>query len=140
MTHENDHDGSAARTPTTEASLSAPTATGSQGPRRPSALPGRDTGAPARREGGTGPSAPHTPQATEPADPAAAPIGPRPLPDLTRRIAVMGIVNRTRDSFFDQGRTFALEAAVEAGMAAAAEGADIIDVGGVKFAPGAPLP
>jgi dihydropteroate synthase len=52
----------------------------------------------------------------------------------------MGIVNRTPDSFFDQGRTFALEAADAAGLQAAAEGAQIIDIGGVPFAPGAPLP
>lgn len=65
---------------------------------------------------------------------------PRPLPDLTRRVLVMAIVNRTEDSFFDQGRTFALDAAVEAGCAAADAGADLVDVGGVKFAPGEPLP
>src|SRR5699024_8220408 len=50
------------------------------------------------------------------------------------------IVNRTRDSFFDEGRTWDLDAAVLAGREAAADGADIIDVGGVKFAPGEPLP
>jgi dihydropteroate synthase len=65
---------------------------------------------------------------------------PRPLPDTTRRVLVMGIVNRTEDSFFDEGRTFGLEAAVAAGLAAAEEGADLIDIGGVKFAPGDPLP
>ncbi|MDN5686470.1 MAG: dihydropteroate synthase [Brachybacterium sp.] len=65
---------------------------------------------------------------------------PRPLPDTTARVLVMGIVNRTQDSFFDEGRTWALETAVTAGLEAAAAGADIIDVGGVKFAPGAPLP
>ena len=52
----------------------------------------------------------------------------------------MGIVNRTRDSFFDEGRTWALEAAVAAGLEAARAGADLIDVGGVKFAPGEPVP
>jgi dihydropteroate synthase len=65
---------------------------------------------------------------------------PRPLPDLSRRIAVMGIVNRTQDSFYDQGRTFALDAAIRAGEQAAAAGADLVDVGGVKFAPGEQLP
>lgn len=67
-------------------------------------------------------------------------LGPRPLPDPRRRILVMAIVNRTRDSFYDQGRTFGLDDAVAAGLEAAAQGADIIDVGGVKFAPGEPLP
>lgn len=56
--------------------------------------------------------------------------------DFDRRIAVMAIVNRTPDSFFDQGSTFALDAAVEAGLAAAGAGADWVDVGGAKFAPG----
>lgn len=64
---------------------------------------------------------------------------PRPLPDTSRRVLVMGIVNRTRDSFFDEGRTWRLEQAVSAGLRAAEEGADIVDVGGVKFAPGDPL-
>lgn len=64
---------------------------------------------------------------------------PRPLPDTSRRVLVMGIVNRTQDSFFDQGRTWRLEQAVAAGLRAAEEGADIVDVGGVKFAPGDPL-
>jgi dihydropteroate synthase len=56
--------------------------------------------------------------------------------DFGRRVAVMAIVNRTPDSFHDRGRTFALEKAVEAVRAAAAAGADWIDVGGVPFAPG----
>ncbi|MGP5053657.1 dihydropteroate synthase [Brachybacterium paraconglomeratum] len=64
---------------------------------------------------------------------------PRPLPDTSRRVLVMGIVNRTQDSFFDEGRTWQLEQAVAAGLRAAEEGADIVDVGGVKFAPGDPL-
>ncbi len=48
----------------------------------------------------------------------------------------MAIVNRTPDSFHDRGRTFALEKATEAVQAAAADGADWIDIGGVPFAPG----
>lgn len=64
---------------------------------------------------------------------------PRPLPETSRRVLVMGIVNRTQDSFFDEGRTWQLEQAVSAGLRAAEEGADIVDVGGVKFAPGDPL-
>jgi dihydropteroate synthase len=57
--------------------------------------------------------------------------------DLTRRVAVMSIVNRTPDSFFDRGRTYALEHAVEHALAQVAAGADLIDVGGVKAGPGA---
>nr|WP_309238220.1 dihydropteroate synthase [Actinoplanes aureus] len=56
--------------------------------------------------------------------------------DFSRRVAVMAIVNRTPDSFHDRGRTFALEKATEAVRAAAADGADWIDIGGVPFAPG----
>jgi dihydropteroate synthase len=60
--------------------------------------------------------------------------------DLTRHIAVMAIVNRTPDSFYDRGATFALDAAVAAGAAAFQAGAEIVDVGGVRFAPGPPVP
>ncbi|GAA1764040.1 dihydropteroate synthase [Luedemannella helvata] len=48
----------------------------------------------------------------------------------------MAIVNRTPDSFFDQGATFAEEAALRAVDAAVEAGADIIDIGGVKAGPG----
>jgi dihydropteroate synthase len=60
--------------------------------------------------------------------------------DFAREVAVMAIVNRTPDSFYDRGATFALDAAVGAARAAVADGADLIDVGGVKFAPGPPVP
>jgi dihydropteroate synthase len=56
--------------------------------------------------------------------------------DFEHRVVVMAIVNRTPDSFHDQGRTFALEKATEAVRAAAGAGADWIDIGGVPFAPG----
>ncbi len=86
-------------------------------------------------------SAPDAPQGAADA-PQGAPDAPspRPLPDTSRRVLVMGIVNRTRDSFFDEGRTWGLQAAVDAGIAAADDGADLVDVGGVKFAPGEALP
>ncbi|MHA6798546.1 dihydropteroate synthase [Bounagaea algeriensis] len=48
------------------------------------------------------------------------------------RPLVMAIVNRTRDSFYDRGRTFTEDAAVAAVDRAADEGADIIDIGGVR--------
>jgi dihydropteroate synthase len=48
------------------------------------------------------------------------------------RALVMAIVNRTRDSFYDRGATFSDEAAMAAVHAAVAEGADIVDVGGVR--------
>jgi dihydropteroate synthase len=56
---------------------------------------------------------------------------------LGRRTAVMGIVNVTPDSFSDGGRWLAPEAAVEHGLALAAQGADLLDVGGESTRPGA---
>ncbi|HZA81631.1 MAG TPA: dihydropteroate synthase, partial [Actinomycetes bacterium] len=56
--------------------------------------------------------------------------------DFGHRVAVMAIVNRTPDSFYDRGATFGLDAAVAAGERALAEGADWLDVGGVKAGPG----
>ena len=49
----------------------------------------------------------------------------------------MAIVNRTPDSFYDRGATFTDEAAKEAAHRVIAEGADVVDVGGVKAGPGA---
>lgn len=54
------------------------------------------------------------------------------------RTAVMAIVNRTPDSFFDRGATFALDAAVRAALEAAEAGADWVDIGGVPFSPDTP--
>jgi dihydropteroate synthase len=50
---------------------------------------------------------------------------------------VMAIINRTPDSFYDKGATFADEAALDAVALAVADGADIVDIGGVKAGPGA---
>ncbi|PRX48644.1 dihydropteroate synthase [Prauserella shujinwangii] len=49
---------------------------------------------------------------------------------------VMAIVNRTPDSFYDRGATYAFDQALAAVDTAVAEGADIVDVGGVKAGPG----
>ncbi|KQR24800.1 dihydropteroate synthase [Agreia sp. Leaf335] len=81
-----------------------------------------------------------TPSATSgfPLPPLTTPvrtIGARTI-DFSARIAVMAIINRTPDSFFDRGKTFALDRAIEAALAAASAGADWVDIGGVKFAPG----
>ena len=51
-------------------------------------------------------------------------------------LVVMAIVNRTPDSFFDKGATFGLEAALARVDQAVAEGAGIVDIGGVKAGPG----
>lgn len=58
---------------------------------------------------------------------------------LHQRTAVMGIVNRTPDSFYDGGATDTLDQAVEAATAHAAAGAALVDVGGVKAGPGPPV-
>ena len=52
-------------------------------------------------------------------------------------VRVMGVVNVTDDSFSDGGRYLDPARAVEHGLALAAEGADIIDVGGESTRPGA---
>lgn len=65
-------------------------------------------------------------------------IGTRTL-DFRRRVALMAIINRTPDSFYDAGRTFALDAAVAAAVQAVHDGADWVDIGGVPFAPGPAL-
>jgi dihydropteroate synthase len=52
------------------------------------------------------------------------------------RALIMAIVNRTPDSFYDRGATFTDEAAKQAAHRVIGEGADIVDVGGVKAGPG----
>src|SRR5262249_4533243 len=80
--------------------------------------------------------------------------GAQPLPGPYRRgvilrlgrrafaetdLVLMAIVNRTPDSFFDQGATFAADRALAAVDRAVAEGADIVDIGGVRAGQGAPV-
>jgi dihydropteroate synthase len=50
--------------------------------------------------------------------------------------AVMAVINRTPDSFFDRGATYGFDAALAAAGVAIEEGADIVDIGGVKAGPG----
>ena len=56
--------------------------------------------------------------------------------DLGTRTLVMGILNRTPDSFYDRGATFAFDAFLRRADEIVAEGADILDVGGMKAGPG----
>lgn len=56
---------------------------------------------------------------------------------LSERTHIMGILNVTPDSFFDGGRHFSQERAVERGLQMVDEGADIVDVGGESTRPGA---
>lgn len=52
------------------------------------------------------------------------------------RLLVMAIVNRTPDSFYDAGLTWDESAAMERVHQVIADGADIVDIGGVPAAPG----
>ena len=88
------------------------------------------------------------------APPASAPPAPAPAPpvslvtvapaldlggrryDLTHRALVMGILNRTPDSFYDKGATFDLDKFWSRAEQLVTDGADILDVGGVKAGPG----
>jgi dihydropteroate synthase len=63
-------------------------------------------------------------------------VGDRVLPTATRCL-VMGVVNVTPDSFSDGGRYLDHRAATAHGLALAAEGADLLDVGGESTRPGA---
>ena len=56
--------------------------------------------------------------------------------DIGDRALVMGILNRTPDSFYDKGATFALDDLVRRAERLAEDGADLLDVGGVKAGPG----
>jgi len=49
--------------------------------------------------------------------------------DLSRRVLVMGILNRTRDSFHDCGAHFALDAFLRHAERLVGDGADVLDVG-----------
>jgi dihydropteroate synthase len=51
---------------------------------------------------------------------------------IADRALVMAIINRTRDSFYDRGATFDERAAMAAVDRVVAEGADIVDIGGVR--------
>jgi dihydropteroate synthase len=59
-------------------------------------------------------------------------LGGRSLDGFT----AMAVINRTPDSFFDRGATYGFDAALAAVETAVAEGADIVDIGGVKAGPG----
>jgi dihydropteroate synthase len=53
------------------------------------------------------------------------------------RCLVMGVVNVTPDSFSDGGQWYGADAAIAHGLDLAAQGADIVDVGGESTRPGA---
>lgn len=62
-------------------------------------------------------------------------LGPHRF-DIRHRALVMGILNRTPDSFFDQGGYYDFDAFLTKAEQLVTEGADFLDVGGVKAGPG----
>ncbi|MCI2428509.1 dihydropteroate synthase [Candidatus Acetothermia bacterium] len=56
---------------------------------------------------------------------------------INDKALVMGILNVTPDSFYDGGRYYDRQAAIDRGLNMIAEGADIIDIGGMSTRPGA---
>jgi len=56
--------------------------------------------------------------------------------DLTTRSLVMGILNRTPDSFYDRGEYWGLDAFYRRAESLVGAGADLLDIGGVKAGPG----
>jgi len=56
--------------------------------------------------------------------------------DLSSRALVMGILNRTPDSFYDKGSYFSMGGFLDRASELVDQGADILDVGGVKAGPG----
>jgi len=59
--------------------------------------------------------------------------------DLKERTLVMGILNVTEDSFYDGGKHFSFDGALEYARGMVKAGCDIIDVGGQSTRPGAEL-
>lgn len=62
-------------------------------------------------------------------------LGPRRY-DISHRALVMGILNRTPDSFYDRGAFWDFDAFLARAEQLVADGADFLDVGGVKAGPG----
>jgi dihydropteroate synthase len=56
--------------------------------------------------------------------------------DVRRRVVVMGILNRTPDSFYDRGATWSFDAFLQRADELVGQAADLLDVGGVKAGPG----
>jgi dihydropteroate synthase len=56
--------------------------------------------------------------------------------DVTTRALVMGILNRTTDSFYEPAATFGLDALFARAEQLVRDGADLLDIGGVKAGPG----
>jgi dihydropteroate synthase len=59
--------------------------------------------------------------------------------DITHRALIMGILNRTPDSFYDAGDYWDFDEFLRKADLLVIEGADLLDVGGVKAGPGEPV-
>ncbi len=70
-----------------------------------------------------------------PESPVRVALGERSF-DVTTRALVMGVLNRTTDSFFAPAATYELDALYARADRLAADGADLLDVGGVRAGPG----
>jgi len=55
---------------------------------------------------------------------------------IRARTLVMGILNRTPDSFYDRGATWSFDSFLRRAEELVTDGADLLDVGGVKAGPG----
>ena len=81
--------------------------------------PMRASPLPMSEAGGAVPHVPYLPPLRIP----VRQIGARTF-DFSRQVAIMAVVNRTPDSFYDQGRTYAFDRAVDACFEAVALGAE----------------
>ena len=70
-----------------------------------------------------------------PSGPLVVSLGTRRV-DVTKRALVMGILNRTKDSFYAPAATYDLDEFYRRAEQLVTEGADLLDVGGVKAGPG----
>ena len=74
-------------------------------------------------------------QIYRPAEPLLLSMGATTF-DVTNRALVMGILNRTKDSFFELAATYDLDSLFTRAEQLVDEGADLLDIGGVKAGPG----
>lgn len=92
----------------------------------------------------TEPPAPPGPPSVSASVASAVPVEVRPSElwlgdhrfDIRHRAVVMGILNRTPDSFYDRGSYWSFDDFLDKADGLVAQGADFLDVGGVKAGPG----
>jgi dihydropteroate synthase len=70
-----------------------------------------------------------------PNGPLVVSLGTRRV-DVARRALIMGILNRTKDSFYEPAATFDLDDLYRRAEQLVNDGADLLDIGGVKAGPG----